>query len=499
MPRPWPTAFRARRAKLAILSAAGVAVLASAGCAAVVPRGLSAPAPVPESPTREVSLPAILPRPEAKPAPAIPEDLLEPGATLTLAQVVDVALKNNPLTRISYLQALSAAAGLGSARAAYYPTIEGTVSGTRTNAASVSPSAKGVIDVYGPTVTLNYLLFDIGGRAANAEDSRLGLLAADWTHNSTVQNVVLDVETAYVRYLNAKAQLDAAKANVATFQTALDAANGRHEAGVATIAEVLQARTALSQAQLALETAQGVVQVVRGSLATAMGLSANVPYDVGTLAEEMPIEQATPAIDDLIAKARTARPDLAAAEAIAQKESAHVKAVRSAGLPSLSLSASAARTYYQPGISVDSQNSWSAGVLLSFPIFTGFAQSYNLKKAKEDAEVARAEADDLEQQVVLQVWTSYYALSTAAQLVKTSRDLLASAEESERVALARYKQGVGTILDLLTAQSALAGARAQEIQARAGWFASLAQLAHDVGLAAPLERAMTLRMEVAKP
>jgi outer membrane protein TolC len=63
----------------------------------------------------------------------------------------------------------------------------------------------------------------------------------------------------------------------------------------------------------------------------------------------------------------------------------------------------------------------------------------------------------------------------------TSADLLASATQSETVARARYKEGVGSIVDLLIAQSALATARAQDVQARWQWRTSLAQLAHDTG------------------
>ena len=49
------------------------------------------------------------------------------------------------------------------------------------------------------------------------------------------------------------------------------------------------------------------------------------------------------------------------------------------------------------------------------------------------------------------------------------------------VARSRYKSGVGSILDLLTAEAALETARAQEVQSRADWFLAMAQLAHDVG------------------
>jgi outer membrane protein TolC len=94
------------------------------------------------------------------------------------------------------------------------------------------------------------------------------------------------------------------------------------------------------------------------------------------------------------------------------------------------------------------------------------------------------------------VWTSYYAHQTATRRLDTSKDLLASAEQSERVAFARYKEGVGTILDLLVAQSALASARATEIQARTDWWVALARLARDTGAAAPLDQTISLQPKV---
>jgi outer membrane protein TolC len=84
--------------------------------------------------------------------------------------------------------------------------------------------------------------------------------------------------------------------------------------------------------------------------------------------------------------------------------------------------------------------------------------------------------------VIQQVFNAYYGLRTATDRVRTSADLLASATQSESVARGRYREGVGSIVDLLIAQSALASARAQEIDARWQWRAALAQLAHDVGV-----------------
>ena len=75
----------------------------------------------------------------------------------------------------------------------------------------------------------------------------------------------------------------------------------------------------------------------------------------------------------------------------------------------------------------------------------------------------------------------------------TAEDLIASAQQSSEVARARYKEGVGTVLDLLAAQSALASARAQQVDARLAWSVSLAQLAHDAGVLDP-QGGHTLRL-----
>jgi outer membrane protein TolC len=118
---------------------------------------------------------------------------------------------------------------------------------------------------------------------------------------------------------------------------------------------------------------------------------------------------------------------------------------------------------------------------LRIPVFNGLRNKYEVARAKEDEGKAAASARATEQTVVNDVWTSWYEVQTAQQRMATSKDLLASATESEAVALGRYTEGVGTLLDLLNAQSALAAARAQEIGARSDWFSSAAKLLYSTG------------------
>ncbi len=127
-------------------------------------------------------------------------------------------------------------------------------------------------------------------------------------------------------------------------------------------------------------------------------------------------------------------------------------------------------------------NSYSVSLGLRIPLFAGFSRVYDQRQAVALADAAEARANALGQQVIFQVFSSYHALQTAARRVATTDDLIASAEQSNEVALARYRSGVGSVLDLLAAQTALADARAQQVLARLEWNVSLAQLAHDSGV-----------------
>jgi outer membrane protein TolC len=312
------------------------------------------------------------------------------------------------------------------------------------------------------------------------ESAEQSFIASSLSQNSVIQNVLLQVEQAYIGYLKEKALLAAAEISLEDAGEHLSAAEARHKAGVATIADVLQAKTALSQAVLVRLTAQGQIQSLRGGLATAMGLPATTEIEVGTLPEEIPATEYEGDVSRLVEEAVKQRPDLAAARARSRGAEKEVKKVRGEGLPTVSLTGNLTRIYF-PDNDNTYNNDYSVALMFQYPIFTGLQNHYNLLKARADAETAKAQADSLSNQVILEVWVSYYDLKTARQKMKTSLDLLDSAQQSETVALERYKAGVGSILDLLTAQSALADARAQEISARADWFLSLAQLSHDIG------------------
>ena len=246
---------------------------------------------------------------------------------------------------------------------------------------------------------------------------------------------------------------------------------------------MLQARTAASQAQLDLQTFEGNIQTTRGALALALGLPANLPYDIDSTITARAVAPLADSVDALIASALKGRPDLAAARSQAEAARAGIGEARSSLLPSLNLNGTTGRTY---ATSIpNGANSYNLALGLSIPLFNGFSRQYDLRAAQFEADAASARTEVLRQQVVYEVFSAYYALQTSTRRVHTAEDLVASAQQSNEVALARYKAGVGSVLDLLAAQTALANARAQYVDARLSWSVSLAQLAHDAGVLDP--------------
>ncbi len=159
---------------------------------------------------------------------------------------------------------------------------------------------------------------------------------------------------------------------------------------------------------------------------------------------------------------------------------ARIGVARANRLPSLELNGNTGRTYLSRTGSVGNSYTFTLG--LRIPLFAGFSRVWNQRAESDLAAAARADAASVQQLVIFQVFSSYYALQTAVRRVHTADDLLASAQQNEEVARGRYRAGVGSILDLLNAQSALADARAQQVQARWVWQTALAQLAHDAGV-----------------
>lgn len=397
---------------------------------------------------------------------------------LTLADVVDLTLCNNPQTRTLWASARAQAANVGIGMSAYLPTLSAQAGASRTRT-----SAAGNTTNYSnrnASLTAGYLLFDFGGRAATLENAKQLLVAANATRDATLQTNFLTAVQSYYGLLSAQANVEALQVAVASAKESLAAAEARYLAGVATPADKLQAQTALSQAQLNLITALGAARTAQGTLANIMGFDATQSFLLAPLPETTPDPAVEQDIGKLIEQARQKRPDLRAAEAQIKAAEAQLTATRATGLPTINLSASAGSQNLS-GTPVT--NSSSIGITLNVPLFTGYRNTYQNRAAELQIEGKVAARDLLANQIALDVWKAYQAMLTNSQALLTATDLVASAELSERMTLGRYKAGVAnmSILDVLNAQSALASARQQRVSALYNFQASRLGLAQAIG------------------
>ncbi|MCC6533555.1 MAG: TolC family protein [Burkholderiales bacterium] len=413
------------------------------------------------------------------PAPAL-EVVADSAAVYTLAQLTDMALRNNPRTRQAWAVARFEAAQYGIAHAALMPRADLLLNFTRARVISnTTGAATTEQNRYGPNASLSYVLYDFGARAAEVEAQGYRVLAANLTQNRVLQEVVFQVEQAYFRLMGVEQLVRAGTQALKSSEATLDAARRRHQAGLATIGDVFRSETAVAQAALNLRRAEGEVFKAKGQVASACGFPVTTALRLQPWSDEPKSSQMQDTLESMLKRASTSRPDVAAAQSRVQAARAAVTAAANAGKPSLELNLQASRNYYTDGRHRADGN--LIGFNVRIPIFDGWRDEYSVRRAEAQAQQAEATRDQLYVQTELDVWQAYYDLQTAATGITTTATLVQGATQAASVAAARYQSGVGSLLDLLTAQAEETNALVQSIQSNLDWHTALARLNFALG------------------
>ena len=473
--------FRRVRALLLGLAAASL----GAGClpAAQPMRYAPARADAPFQPDA-----ADITRPGPRVQTLLPPEIRDGESGITLGELLGTALEMSPTTRAAWERARSRAAQWGEARAAWYPEISGTIVGGRQSGQiSIGDSGAGGSSVDTPPAwvadfsgSLTVLLFDFGGRSGTDEAARQALLSANWTHDQALEDLVLSVAQAYYEHVGALAQFEAAEASLEDAIRSLKAAEKRKLSGVATIADVLQARATEAQRILDLEQARGAVQTTRGQLATEVGWDADTEFRVATTGLDVPPEFVAANVEELIDRAREQRPSLAATRADVLQREADLDVAFSAALPTMGARALADR-YAIHRATPSNFTSYSMGLGISVPIFQGFENLNALRAAEADLAAQQADLAVAEQGLINEVYGAYWDFRTATRSLEASIVYEQASEQNYRVSLGRYRNGAGDILELLNAQSVLADARSQLVGARTTLLTSYATMLNAIG------------------
>ncbi|MDD3669509.1 MAG: TolC family protein [Alphaproteobacteria bacterium] len=396
-----------------------------------------------------------------------PEGCVDPDigkSALGLSDLIQIGICNNPLLNKGYMAVKTAEAGYGSAQSEYLPSV--SVSGSVSAAHQKWQDAgSDRTDPYAANVGLSWLLYDFGGRSARTDKMRAYLDAAQFSYKSLLSDTILEINQAYFNLLSAQEVLKSAQTSEESYQKAYEEARRRFDLGFASASDKLLARTSYEQSKLAVIRAKNAVKQNQGTLAVLLNLSPNTAFklerpdrkkDIGKLETTMKVEEMMETALAQRSKMKKARSDLEAArQDVRQAQSGAIGSIKLTGATGYDNDMRASA--YKVGSSV--------GIGVSVPLFTGFADTYNIAQARYQMQQAQYAVADTQDAIRNEVWTAYQNYQTAVAAHDVAKRVLDSAKENERVAFASYQVGKENILNLLTASSQFASARQELIVA----------------------------------
>lgn len=396
---------------------------------------------------------------------------------LTLSRYIERSLCANLDTRAAWQRVQTQRAQVGAAKADYYPSLNASASSSRGFGDRSTASDP---DLRSLNANASWLLYDFGGREAGVAQAKNTLHSLQASGEASVHSLAAQAVSSWFNRLASEASVNGAKASLAAAKETAEAAEKRVKVGVGTREETLQAQTALAQAQLVLIQREGELAASNGQLAVLANYSANTTLVPQTTLPDPTLLSAAPALATLMQLADIYRPErIAQQQRVAAAEST-LDQLAAQRLPRISLNANAGDSRNSLGQRGAGQVALSA----TLPLFTGFQQRYQERSAQGQISQQSLELERIRQQVGLDVWLAWQQLNTARSRIDATDSLLVSASESSRAALARYRAGLGNVLNVLTAQSTLADARQQQARARFDWASARVQLARAAGLLA---------------
>ncbi|MFM0738758.1 TolC family protein [Paraburkholderia xenovorans] len=430
-----------------------------------------------------------------------PPPALDQAHAYDLAELIDLAESANPLTRIAWNDARNVALAAGIAKSAYLPQLSLAAMGQYAGAHDSQTSALGDSSISGSghgttsAVSLQWLLFDFGGRAARVEAASQASVIANIGFTAVHQQVIFDVSVAFYAYQAARARIATTQQGLDNADAILAAAQSRYKHGVGTVIEVAQANQNRAQAKLALIQAQGAESNSYLALIAAMGISPLSKPKIATMPARTLPPTASDSIERIVSSAIARRPDVLSAYAAERVNLAKVKAAESDFMPKVFVSATGAYNTGSSSINavpaigqqlptVNLSGGRYGGLVIvgvTIPLYDGGLRSAVLAQARNDADSATTRLARSREEAVRQIVTAQNTLQTSLAAQAAAKELLAAAQTTYDAAFDAYRHGVGSVTDALLAQNQLLAAKNADADSYSAALASAAALALATG------------------
>jgi outer membrane protein TolC len=240
----------------------------------------------------------------------------------------------------------------------------------------------------------------------------------------------------------------------------LDMVEKQYSQGVVSEFEVLRARVEKQNLMPQIFKAESDVKLARKKLQTYIGME--LSEDV-TLIEELGDTTLTalPSMQELVDTALEQRPEIQQLDYLTLITKKAVKVARGDYYPKLKAVSSYNWSAQSDRLTLSEHNtkSWQAGLNLTIPIFKGGATRGSVTNSLADYRQTMLSSRQTRDNIRLEVEEAYDQLIQAKKSLEVQGTTIAQAEEGLRIANVRYQSGVGTLLEVLSAQSALTQAR----------------------------------------
>jgi outer membrane protein len=313
-------------------------------------------------------------------------------------------------------------------------------------------------------------------------------------YQTTIQDTLLSVRTAYYDALLAEEQISVHEASVKLLQNEVDDQERRYKAGTVPRFNVLRADVQLANEKPLLIQARNNYRIAKNTLSNLLGYNLpknvleDVPLNLSDVLDSMPYSVDLPSA---IAQALQNRTELVALRKTEQLQKLNIVSARSGYKPQLQIFAgfnwfnaqyAVAAPTASPNIPMDQYFSgYNAGAQVSWDIFDGMLTYGKVQQAKSNYDKSKNTLADESRQIELQVRTAYSDFVEANEVLDSQKTVTAEAEEALREARARFDAGTGTQLDVLDAETSLTQARDTNAQALHDYDTARAKLERAIG------------------
>ena len=426
---------------------------------------------------------------------------IDPQKEYELPELVDLAERLNPETRVAWERARQAAIAVGLVQSEYSPVLALSALGGYHSEAfaapkDVAPSGYFRVDLeqVRPTLSLRWLLLDFGRRGGALDAAKERLLAANLGFNRKHQEIVYRVQRAFIALTSLEAKIAVAQSAVDSARAVREAAESRLQNGLATLPEVALARQQEAQAAFDLEDVLSRQRDAQVKLADSIGVAPTTPIPV-TDASALPAPSALEeSVEKVIDRAFERRPDLIARVAALRVKEADVRRARADYYPTLALVGDfgiltgrhrVTGGNLPTGWFGATKPGYGIGLAIQWNLFDGGAKRRRVELAEAERRAAESEVTEARDHAVSEVWTAYTDVKLAVRRLDTAAALVDASQKSYEATLGSYRQGLETLTNLLVARRELSQARFVELDTRLQLFDASAALAFSTGEATP--------------